>query len=84
MSLIGIQGDEPTPQELLDAIPDATEVIAVTLPTIENLMDIDEASVGEKGYTYQTLVWNYRARWPAAATGICHPWRRAIAPAPFA
>ena len=61
VSLIGIQGDEPTPQELLDAIPDATEVIAVTLPTIEDLMDIDESSVGQKEFTYQTLVWNYAA-----------------------
>ena len=61
VSLIGIQGDEPTPQELLDAIPGATEVIAVALPTIENLMDIDESSVGQKEFTYQTLVWNYAA-----------------------
>ena len=60
-SLIRIQGDEPTPQELLDAFPDAAEVIAVPLPAIDNLMDIDESSVGQKEFTYQTLVWNYAA-----------------------
>ena len=61
VSLIRIQSDEPTPQELLDSLPNATEIIAVELPGIEELMDIDESSIGQKECTQQTLLWNFAA-----------------------